>query len=407
MKILMVTADHLMIDRRILQEAASLVAHGHQVTLLAGFECAKPESYVSGGIRIERFVYDWSDSRFRRWLTPVGLRLGSRGYALAWYAYRVWAKYLARLTMFEQFVLDRMLEHEAEIVHAHDYPMLAPAAALAGMRDLPLVYDAHEIYYSQAQLPPSVQRRYRRREARLIGDCDAVITVNPYIARIMSERFGIPQPHVVLNAAPLKPIADGRRLRQRFGLGDTARIVLYQGWIADNRGIERLVEAAGAFDAGIHLVIIGYGDFESRLKEIVARRRLGARVLFYGGVPSEELHELTCEADLGVIPYFGLDENNYYCSPNKVFEFAVAGLPFICNDLPFLRDVVERYGNGLTADLVSPAAVAATVNCIFADPEALAKLRKAAARARQTLNWTTEEATLLKIYEGLPVSTEP
>jgi glycosyltransferase involved in cell wall biosynthesis len=405
MKILMVTADHLMIDRRILQEAASLVAHGHEVTLLAGFECAKQESYVSGGIRIERFVYDWSDSRFRRWLMPVALRLGTRGYKLAWYAYRAWAKYLSRLTMFEQFVLDRMLEHEPEIIHAHDYPVLAPAAALACMRDLPLVYDAHEIYYSQAQLPPSVQRRYRRREAGLIGDCDAVITVNPYIARIMSERFGIPEPQVVLNAAPLKPIAGGRRLRQRFGLDDAARIVLYQGWIANNRGIERLVEAAGAFDSGIHLVIIGYGDFETRLQEIVAQRNLGGRVLFYGAVPSDQLHELTCEADLGVIPYFGLDENNYYCSPNKLFEFAVAGLPFICNDLPFLRDVVERYGNGQTADLGSPPAIAAVVNGIFADPEVLVALRKAAAKARQTLNWSTEEATLLKIYEDLSVAT--
>ena len=49
MKILMVTADHLMIDRRILQEAATLIAQGYEVTLLAGFECPKTEAYVQDG----------------------------------------------------------------------------------------------------------------------------------------------------------------------------------------------------------------------------------------------------------------------------------------------------------------------------------------------------------------------
>jgi len=49
MNILMVTADHLMIDSRILQEAATLIAQGHAVTLLAGFECPKTESHVQDG----------------------------------------------------------------------------------------------------------------------------------------------------------------------------------------------------------------------------------------------------------------------------------------------------------------------------------------------------------------------
>lgn len=399
MNILMTTADHLMIDRRILQQARTLVAHGHQVTLLAGFECPQRQSYVEDGVRIERFVYDWGDSRFAPWMQRLGLRPGSRVHAWAWRLFRGWASRLAALNSFEQFVHDRMSEYQADILHVHDFPMLAPAVQLARRHRLALIYDAHELYYAKVQLPRSVQRRYRKREARLIGQVDAAITVNPYIARLMAERYSVPAPHVILNAAPLAVQAPPGALRGRFGLPPNARIVLYQGWISDNRGIERLVEAAQLFDRDTYLVLVGYGAYEDALKARVESLGLQGRVLFYGGVPSAQLHELTCDADLGVIPYHGVDENNFYCSPNKLFEFAIAELPFVCNDLPFLRDVVQAHGNGLLADLGSPRAIAQAVNAVFADPAGLTALRAGAARAKATLNWEVEASKLLQIYQ--------
>ena len=59
---------------------------------------------------------------------------------------------------------------------------------------------------------------------------------------------------------------------------------------------------------------------------------------------------LTRSADLGVIPYHSIDLNNYYSSPNKLFEYAAAGLPFVSNDLPFLRWIIAEYGFGEVAD---------------------------------------------------------
>lgn len=403
LKILMATADHLMIDRRILQEAKSLVDKGHEVTLLAGFECPKRESFLVDGIRIERFVYDWGDSRLSALTARLGLVPGGRIYALAWRLFRFLTNRLASLNSFEQFVLDRLLEYQVDVLHIHDYPMLAPAVELARIRRVPLVYDAHELYYAQVQLPPHVQRRYRRREARLIRYADVVITVNPYIARLMAQRYRIPEPRVLMNAAPLRPIDTSKPLRKRFNFSDNTRIVLYQGWISDNRGIERVVEAADFFAPRVVLVIIGYGDYEEELKKLVVAKGLSERVFFYGGVPSDELHPLTCDADLGVIPYHGVDENNYFCSPNKLFEFAVAALPYVCNDLPFLRDTATRYGNGRLADLGSPAAIAKAVNSIFTNEGEFASMRAGARAAREALNWNVEERKLFEYYESLSV----
>lgn len=406
MKVLMLTADHLMIDRRILQEAATLIAQGHEVTLLAGFECPQRASYVSGGIRIERFVYDWGDSRVAPLLRK--LRLPARVNAFAWRAWRFLSARVLDMSSFDRFVLDRLLEYPVDVLHVHDFPMLRAGVELARIRQVPLVYDAHELYYAQVQLPPATQRRYRRAERKWIRHADRTITVNPYIAQLMATRYGVPPPAVILNAAPLQPKSTAHPLRERFGLSADTRIVLYQGWISDNRGIERLVLAARDFDPGIVVVLVGYGAYEETLRRIVRENGLEQRVHFYGGVDSDKLHPLTCDADLGVIPYFGVDDNNHFCSPNKLFEFAIAELPFLANDLPFLRDVMQRYGNGIGADLGSPAAIAAAVNRVMADPQALAALRAGALAAKKELNWEVESRKLLDIYASLfPATRRP
>lgn len=399
MNILMTTADHLMIDRRILQEAQTLVEQGHQVTLLAGFECPQRESYVHNGIKIERFMFDWGDSRFSALARRYKLAPGSAMYSRAWRVFRAWANRVARLNSFEQFILDRMMEYQVDVLHVHDFPMLAPAVDLAKMRSVPLIYDAHELYYAQVQLSDAIQRKYKKKESKLIKQVDAAITVNPYIAKLMAERYSVDTPYVIMNAAPKVEAASTSLLRERFGLGSDANILLYQGWISDNRGIERIVEAAASFAAGTYLVLVGYGAFEDTLKALVTERNLEQRVFFYGGVPSDDLHELTCDADLGIIPYHGVDENNYFCSPNKLFEFAVAELPFISNDLPFLHDIVGMYGNGLLADLNSAESIAAAVNTLFSDSERLASLKAGASKAREAINWDVEGEKLLNIYQ--------
>lgn len=399
MNILMTTADHLMIDRRILQEAQTLVEQGHQVTLLAGFECPLRESYVHNGIKIERFTFDWGDSRFSALARRYKLMPGSKTYGYAWRLFRAWANRMARLSSFEQFILDRMMEYQVDVLHVHDFPMLGAAVELAKIRKVPLIYDAHELYYAQVQLPQAIQKKYKKKESGLIKQVDAAITVNPYIANLMAERYAVTAPHVIMNAAPKLPVASTSLLRDRFGLDADANILLYQGWISDNRGIERIVEAAASFADNTYLILVGYGAYEDSLKQLVTERKLQNRVFFYGGVPSDDLHELTCDADLGIIPYHGVDENNYFCSPNKLFEFAIAELPFISNDLPFLRDIAQTYGNGLMADLNSAESIATAVNQLFSNTTELASLKAGAKKAREAINWSVESEKLLGIYQ--------
>ena len=402
MRVLMITPDHLMIDRRILQEAQTLRAAGYDVEILAGFECPQPSSYEHAGVRIDRFTFDWSDTRLQRILRPLRLRPG-RLRTMLWIALRRALTTFTGLSSFQHYVLRRIMERDYDILHCHDFPLLAAAVEAKRRRGKPLVYDAHELYHAQVQLPASRRRRYRAREARLIGHADLAVTVNPFLATIMADDYGCTPPEVILNATPLSP-RDGLRpvLREKLGFTDRDRIVLYQGWMSPERRLDRLVRAACLFPPHVHLIVIGYGVDEAQLHTISIKQGTNdGRVIFLGRVETEELASLTPSADLGVIPYHAIDLNNQYCSPNKLYEFLAAGVPFVCSDLPYLRSVVDAYGCGVIADFARPEAAAQAILAVLDDAERLRRLKHAARAAAEVLNWEVEGRKLVRLYQRI------
>ncbi|MEP9397134.1 glycosyltransferase family 4 protein [Mesorhizobium sp. KR2-14] len=389
-----------MIDRRILQEALSLREAGYQVELLAGFECPQEEAFNWQGIGISRHAYDWSDTRARRVLGPISRIRGQ----LPGFMSRAVGKAIGLATgisSFEHFVLEKILSKSFDVLHVHDFPLLAVAVEVKRRLGCPLVYDAHELYHAQSQLPPAVQTSYKRREAALIHKVDAAITVNEFIAGIMARDYGCAAPHVIPNAAPRLEAAP-EDIRPLAGLAPGTRIVLYQGWLSPERGVDVLVRAATHFPRGTSLVVVGYGAHEADLRRISAGQGTDdGRVVFLGRIEPQQLQSLTGSADLGVIPYWGIDLNNTYCSPNKLFEFAAAGLPFISNDLPFLRSITERHAFGVLVDLLSPQTAASAILAILDDPQRLAALRETAKEASNHLLWSNEAEKLLSIYATL------
>jgi glycosyltransferase involved in cell wall biosynthesis len=399
MHVLMLTPDAQMIDRRILQEARTLVGAGHRVTLLAGFECREPKSYVQDGIEIHRLTYDWDDERLKRIRSKLPAHDGIRRVANR--AFMLVAKRLFTLNPFCQFVFEHALKYRPDVIHVHDFPMLKIGVLAAEQLDVPLVYDAHEIYYAQDVLPAKVQRQYRREEHKYIGRARHVITVNDFIADIMAERYAIPKPHVLHNAADeLTPaVRDGRsKLRER--IPHDGPMLLYQGWMSPERNIEAIVKAMPHVDPAAKLAMVGYGAQEPVLKQIAHDLNVTDRVHFLGQIDSGELAAYTRGASLGLIPYLPIDENHHFCSPNKFFEFVVGGVPILAHDLPFFRMMGKRHGVVDVTNFAEPTAVAASINGLLKSGK-LATMQSACREAGQVLNWRVEGGKLLKIYESI------
>ncbi|MBI5102212.1 MAG: glycosyltransferase [Nitrospirae bacterium] len=399
----MLTPDSFMIDRRIILEARTLIDAGHSVTLLAGFECKEEEHYVHQGIEIHRYMYDWDDEILKK--IRVKLPNNDRVRMFVNRAYMFLANNFFEISPFDRFILARALEFDFDICQVHDLPCLKAGYFASKARGVPLIYDAHELYYAQEVHPAHVRAMYYRLEKKYIKYPDAVITVNPFIARLMAERYGIKQPHVLMNCTSLpegfQTDKAPAKLREKGNIPAHYRVVLYQGWLSAERNIDTLVKGSRWFPENTCLAIIGYGAHEEVLRGIVKQEGLEGKVYFLGAVPSDEMLEYTAGADLGVIPYRPIDDNHLYCSPNKLFEYVLAGIPVVTDDLPFFREMRSKYGFIRITDMGSPEAFGKTVSDVLASPGTLSELKIKTNEAAKELNWEVEGRKLVKIYESV------
>ncbi len=452
MRVVMLT-DDVMIDRRILLEAETLVDAGHETILLAAASPDHPAHHFEGSVKVERVgappsaparhLIESARNRYanlsNRVLTKVA-RLNERvqlGTQRWWYlpggavrklcrggarvvrgllvrqdrvvrrAAQLMVGVHARLRQLDdrdRHLVERIRFYRPDVIHAHDLPQLRPAAAAKRELGVRLVYDAHELYPEIHTLTPPQKRMLAEREARYIRACDLVITVNAYMAQIMAERYGIAAPAVILNATAQPPGFDQRerydRFRAALPIPRDAVILLYQGWMSLGRGLDTLLRSIALVkDPRVHLVMMGYGAGCEALPPLARELGLSHRIHFKDAVSQSELLFWTASADAGIIPYPPVDLNNHFCSPNKLFEFIAARLPIIANDLPFLRDVVAGNDFGVVRKLDTAADLAAAIDSMFDDfPARTEHFRNSLIGAGDRFAWSVEQKKLLSLY---------
>ena len=399
-RLVMFTND-AQIDRRILLQADSLQAAGWQVTIVG-----LPQPGVRDDPRVARardggpnpMAWERLVLRVYRGLRSV---LGA-GPLLTWLRSIGWRYFLDQEKFFVRLYAQEVAQYPADVVVAHDLPMLPVAMHAARTHGAKVVYDSHELFAEQ-EFSTLEKGRWRAMEAKFISRCDLVTTVNPSIARELQARYGLDRVGVIYNAERCGPLpARERRFHTAFGLPPASRVLLFQGGFSVGRQLEHLVAAmASVRTPDVHLVLLGDGQLRQPLQQQLAAAGLLGRVHLHPAVPQSELLAWTAAADAGVIPYQPTCLNNLYCTPNKLFEFIAAGLPILASDLPEIRAIVSGHGIGQLADLSSTDTIARAIDEFFADPARLEAWRGAVMRARKLLNWDVEGAKVVQLYESL------
>ena len=306
--------------------------------------------------------------------------------------------------------MPRAIASSAAIYHAHDLNNLEVAYHAAVANHAKLVYDAHELFPEMANRWVRLKRRsWSRLESRLLPKADLAFTVNELIAGEMSKRYNVLPPLVLLNChdppSSFDPTARYDLIREHLNLSPDRKIVLYQGWMSEGRGLENLVRAAPLLADDAVVVFMGYGDYQATLESMAALGPPG-RVHFIPAVPQRDLLAYCASADVGVIPYQAVDLNNYYTSPNKLFDFIQAALPIVASDLPFLRKVITRDNLGVVAKLDSPQSYADAINSVLSRPDGGAALRANLRRVAPQYTWSTQAQKLVEAYGRLGVRSK-
>ncbi|MBN9364448.1 MULTISPECIES: glycosyltransferase [unclassified Devosia] len=271
-----------------------------------------------------------------------------------------WGKLRRHLALW-QAVLVQAWRWRPHIVFAQNFFATLPGLAAARIAGAKLVYDAYELIIPEPARVMSPRDRFWYLLERLAAPrADLVVAANAERAERMLRHYRLRTPPTHMRNIPPMPHIDDEALGKALHSFPTmARrtatetILIYQGDIALSRGIARFVAALDHLPDSYRMVVAGTGPDAGRLAQLAARHTATGRFATLGRVPNDMLAALTSLADIGIVtyPYAGL--NNVYCAPNKLFEYAQAGLPIVSSDQPTLQKLLGEhpFGTLLSRDL--------------------------------------------------------
>ena len=372
-KVLSLVFNNFKNDTRVLKECQALQKAGYYVQVIALHEEALAEKEIVQDIRVHR------------------IKLATRN----------WSKSLpVQLIKYNELALHIFSQYTGfDIIHCHDLAPLPIAIALKLLsgRKIKVVYDAHEFETEVNGLKGIRKKSSYLVEKTLIRFTNATITVSNSIAEAYAKRYRISKPALVLNCPPYTIIKKNNKFREKFGIPESKMIFLYQGGLSHGRGIEMLLEAFQRIGQNkVVLILMGYGPLEEKIKEISNQ---SSNIFLHPAVSPEELWEYTGSADIGVVAMKNTCLNHYYCLPNKFFEYAMAGLPILVNNLPEMRLLVQEYDCGqIVKEETVDSFIAAIEQISRGD---LSRYSVNARKLSQDYNWENQEKVLINVYKSL------
>jgi len=417
-RVCMFVYNNMLHDARVRKEARTLTQAGYDVTVVAVHEPGRTLRRESvHGFTIVRF----SRSILGASRKEIAARLRGRPLPVTAAAPRpaaaaprprgIKARLLARLEtvlrltlyplrrviVFQRF-LRAGLRTRADVYHSHDLNTLLVGWTASRLRRARLIYDSHEVETGRARIKLRWWAKFL--EHALIGRADRVICTNRTRADFTQNLYRIPPPTILRNLPAYVEPEPSFLLHDALELPHEAKIVLYQGGVQPERGLEELLAAAPEIQGGL-VVLLGSGRLKPALQEQAARAGLEGKVLFHDAVPVGDLPDWTACGYVGLQILQNTCFNHYSSLSNKLLEYLMAGVPAIASDLPEMRRVIEDTGAGVLVDTSDPHAIAEAANRLLADESLRREMSEKAKAARRRYCWEEEEHVLVDLYRGL------
>lgn len=364
-------------DSRVIKETQSLRKAGYEVSVVALHDDREglAEYEVMDGVAVHRIKLvskSWSK------LPPIQV-----------------LKYL-------EFCARAICEIKADIVHCNDLNALPVGYILKSiLRCKKVVYDAHELESEQDGQSCFVRTASKFLERILIKKADAIMTVSDGIAEWYKKQYKIKKPAIVMNV----PVWRENMKKQNMFVEENEslagkKIFLYQGGLTSGRGIEYMLEAfSKRKDNKAVLMFMGYGELEERIKKAA---ETSDNIYYHKAVLPQDLWKYTVSADYGLVCTENICLSYYYSLPNKLFEYAMAGIPMILSNLHEFVFLNDRYDFGVVLDELSVDEINKKFDYLLKmDNSTYDNFSRNARRMAKNLSWEYQEKILLKIYAEL------
>ncbi|MBK9384480.1 MAG: glycosyltransferase [Planctomycetes bacterium] len=287
-------------------------------------------------------------------------------------------------------------ELRPDVIDAHYlYPDCVAAQILASEQGIPLIASARgsDVNVLAKHEGPRAQIQELLRHARFV--CG--------VSEALCEKLRALEPSAAAkivhapNGVDLEKFSPGPQAaaRQKVGLADKGRWLLFVGRLVRAKGVHELLEALAALPSEVSLCYVGKGEERGALEARAKELRLEERVHFAGEVAHAALVPWYRAADRFVLPSYSEGH------PNVVCEALACGLPVVASAVGGVPEIAKSEVSDLFAvDPDDPArdmlpglrmALQRSLQRSFS-PAALVE-------ARRRLGWEPTIATLRSVFE--------
>lgn len=273
-----------------------------------------------------------------------------------------------------------------DVVYGRDEIALVPFLLMCA----PVIWESHTGSYNMAA------RRMLKRASYIVAITEGLKAF--YVEKgVPPEKVTVAHDGVDLEA--FSRAQSEESARERLGLLQENKIVLYVGRIDGWKGAHVLCGAARYLPQTMRVVIIGGKESDKE-----GMRRRYTNVLFLGPRPYAELADNLAAADVLVLPNSGKHViSERFTSPLKLFAYMASGIPIVASDLPSIREVLDE-GSAYFAKPDDAQDLARKVQEVVSDPNARAK----AARAREKVkeySWKKRAQKILRDIMRLSIGS--
>lgn len=363
-KIVMVVTSDLATDQRVQRHAELLASRGYDLTVIGRRRkislAFNPVGYKA--VRLRSIIE-------KGWFFYVSYNI-----KLFWY----------------------LIFHRSSIIWANDLDTLLPCYIVSGLKSNVLIYDTHE-YYTGV---PELQNRSMIRsfwvglEKWMLPKIKHGITVSESVALRYKKEYGIGL--TTIRNIPTASVEKNHTVSTKHVL-PSAPFIVYQGALNKDRGLEELIIAMQWLE-NYSLLIIGKGDLEESLKELVNELNLSGRIVFLGLLTPVELRKVTPHALIGVSIEKPTNPNYIMCLPNKLFDYIQAGIPVVAYPHPEIKKIIDGYQCGTYIHSHEPKQLATELKAIL-ESSSITMWKEGSKKAAHSLNWENEQQVLMKWVE--------
>ena len=182
-------------------------------------------------------------------------------------------------------------------------------------------------------------------------------------------------------------------IRQKFKIPINNVLIVYQGVLQEGRGIKQLLLLSSLVPS-ITAVIIGGEESQKPYVDLSKKLNINNKTVFIKKRPYYDLINYTASCDVGwaVIKKQGM--SNLYALPNKLFEYALAGLPVVGANLPNIKNIIDKYNLGVIVDEKNTEQQIKAINFLLKNKKQKKYYQNT---ANKYFTWKTQEQKFIQI----------